>query len=71
MNIRRNDTLPAYLHSAYNWIASAGEWDEAVKTPEQYAHTAYLNAVENEQFDVLEDDLVDVITWYIKNNGIC
>jgi hypothetical protein len=61
------NTLPEHLFEVYRWISQAGEWDEASKNPEKYAHDAFLNAVENEQFYVLEEDLKEVIAWHIKN----
>ena len=58
------NTLPENLYAAYEWISSAGEWDEAVAEPDKYAREAAENAVENEQYDVTNSDLLEVITWH-------
>jgi hypothetical protein len=55
--------LPAHLHAAFDWIDSAGEWDEALAGPAVYAAEAFANAVEHDQADVTEADLLEVIRW--------
>ena len=60
--------LPEHLFAAHCWISAGGEWDEAVENPKQYSYAAFLNAINNEQFDVFEEDLLEVIEWYRKNN---
>jgi len=56
--------LPESLYAAHQWISAAGEWDDAVAEPEKYAAEAAANAVENNERDVSESDLLDVIAWY-------
>jgi hypothetical protein len=58
--------LPESLFEAHKWISAAGEWDEASANPKAYAKFAYEGAVENEIFDVSEQDLLDVIEWHKK-----
>lgn len=55
-------TCPSELIAAYEWIDSAGEWDEALADPE-YAYGAARNAAEND-VDVTETDLDRAIEWY-------
>jgi hypothetical protein len=55
--------LPVHLHSAWSWIDSAGEWDEAASDP-GYAVAAFANAVEHDVTDVTLSDLEDVLEWY-------
>lgn len=55
--------LPRHLYQAYDWISAAGEWHEATQDPEQYARDAAANAIECEQADVTECDLLEVIYW--------
>lgn len=62
--------LPEHLYAAHQWISAAGEWNEAAASPKQYAKEAYENAVENEQFDVTESDLLEVIEWHVKKDRI-
>jgi hypothetical protein len=67
MSNSKHNSLPESLYAAHQWISSAGEWNEAVENPERYAADAARNAVENEQFDVTESDLLDVIEWHKKH----
>jgi hypothetical protein len=60
-------SLPKSLFEAHKWISAAGEWDEAVANPIEYAREATLNAVENDVFDVTESDLLAVIEWHRVN----
>jgi hypothetical protein len=55
--------LPDHLHAAWNWIDSAGEWEEALKSPKSYARAAYKNAVQHGTTDVTVSDLIEVIEW--------
>lgn len=59
--------LPKHLFAAHQWISAAGEWSEAKASPAQYAKDAAENAVENEQYDVSESDLLEVIEWTVKH----
>ena len=59
--------LPKHLYAAHRWISAAGEWSEAKANPKQYARGAAANAVENEQYDVSESDLLEVIEWTAKH----
>ena len=63
------NALPEQLHAAYDWIDSAGEWDEALADP-NYAREAAENAAQHGQHDVTESDLDDVIEWYRKHGVI-
>jgi hypothetical protein len=58
-----HSTLPESLFEAHKWISAAGEWDNALASPIEYAREATLNAVENDVFDVTETDLLAVIEW--------
>ena len=56
--------LPGHLHAAHEWIASAGEWTEAVGAPAKYAKAAAKNFRENPSGAVVtESDLRGVIAW--------
>lgn len=59
--------LPEELFAAYEWIQSAGEWDEALAEPTKYAAEAAENARQNDVTDVTETDLLSVIEWFRKN----
>jgi hypothetical protein len=59
-----HNALPESLYAAHQWISAAGEWNEAVAEPKKYAREAAENAVENEQLDVTESDLLAVIEWH-------
>ena len=61
---RSTDRLSPRLHDAYEWIASAGEWEDALSSPEQYASDAAANAAEHGHSDITESDLLDVIEWF-------
>ncbi len=62
-------TIPTRLHAAYEWIDSAGEWDDAVTDP-SYAMGAYSNAVDNDVVDVTVDDLHEVIGMECERRGV-
>ena len=49
------------LYAAHNWITAAGEWDDALASPETYAKEAAANAVAHDVTDVTESDLLSVI----------
>lgn len=66
-HINHKRALRPCLYAAYDWIATAGEWDEALANPESYAVAAAANAIENEQADVTECDLLEVIYWRRAN----
>jgi len=66
-HVNHKRLIPPHLFSAYDWVASAGEWDEAMAEPESYAASAAANAIENEQGDVTECDLLEVIYWRKAN----
>jgi hypothetical protein len=55
--------LPEHLYAAFNWIDSAGEWEQAMSDGD-YARAAYHNALENDVTDVTEADLQEVIEWH-------
>jgi hypothetical protein len=58
--------LPAELHTAYEWIESAGEWREALAEPASYAKAAAKNWREHREpgdTEVTESDLWDAIEW--------
>ena len=59
--------LPSHLYAAHQWISAAGEWSDATLDPEQYARDAAANALENEQYDVSECDLLEVIYWRLSH----
>ncbi len=59
-----HNTLPAHLYAAHQWISAAGEWNEAVEEPAKYAADAAANALDNEQPDVTESELLEVIKWH-------
>jgi len=60
---RTKAELPEHLYAAHRWISASGEWSEAKQSPAEYAKKAAENAVENEQYDVTESDLLEVIEW--------
>lgn len=60
-------TLPIHLHAAYEWIDSAGEWDEALLNPSEYAEVAATSAEMHEHHEVTEGDLLSAIAWYRDN----
>lgn len=57
--------LPEHLYAAFNWIDTAGEWDEAMSDP-RYAADAARNHAEHypNDTDVTEDLLTEVIEWH-------
>lgn len=55
--------LPENLYAAHNWITAAGEWDDALASPETYAKEAAANAIAHDVTDVTETNLLSVITW--------
>lgn len=66
-NLSNHNALPEHLYAAHQWISSAGEWNEAVAEPAKYAAEAHANAVENDQLDVSETDLLEAIEWHKCN----
>ena len=66
MTKQNHSKLPESLYAAHQWISAAGEWNEAAANPAEYASAAAANAIENEQYDVSESDLLEVIEWHKK-----
>jgi hypothetical protein len=65
----KTNTLANHLHAAYDWIDSAGEWDQAISNPAQYAREAAANAAEHDESDVTESDLLDAIAFEAAKTG--
>jgi len=55
--------LPERLHTAFNWIDSAGEWQEALAAPSTYAFAAAANARRQGERAVTRHDLIETIEW--------
>lgn len=56
--------LPEHLHDAYEWIESAGDWDEAMTDP-TYPEQAARNAREQGETNIHVDDLINAIEWQV------
>ncbi len=64
--------LDTDLHAAYDWIASAGEWGEALAAPEKYAAEAAANWQQNRDAggaEVTESDLLAAIEWHRRHEA--
>jgi len=61
--------LAERFRAAYDWIDSAGEWDEALADPDTYAAAAACNAEQHDVTDVTEAALVGAIEWYREHRA--
>jgi hypothetical protein len=62
--------LEERLHAAWNWIDSAGEWEESLADPDAYAAEAANNWRDNGSGDeVTVSDLLAVILWEQARRG--
>ena len=61
-SVEANRPLPQRLHAAWDWIDSAGEWDDAIAAPSAYAGRAARNA-KNHDHDISKEELLEAIEW--------